>query len=79
MQSACTALYSHLLPVRLYLTFAHYLEDGTIFGKWYCRYNLCCDFLYNFAQTVLILRRTERVITNVYRFSCKVPVILVRF
>jgi hypothetical protein len=27
----------------------------------------------------LILRRTERVITNVHMFSYKVPVILVRF
>jgi hypothetical protein len=32
------------------------------------------------SETNLILRRTERdMITNVYRFSCKIPVFLVRF
>jgi hypothetical protein len=32
------------------------------------------------SETFLILRRTQRdIIINVHRYSCKVPVILVRF
>jgi hypothetical protein len=32
MQSACTVLYCHLWPVRLYHIFPHDLKKGTIFG-----------------------------------------------
>jgi hypothetical protein len=41
-----------------------------------------CVFIFctNLSETFLILRRTERdIIENVYRSSCKVPFILVRF
>jgi len=33
MQRACAKLYSHLLHVRLYQFFSHYLINGTIFGE----------------------------------------------
>jgi len=43
---------------------------------------MCFEFPYNsyFFRKFLILRRTERdIIKNVYRSSCKVAVIVVRF
>jgi len=42
---------------------------------------VCYDFLDSFAsETFLILRINERdTVIKVHRFSCKVPVILVRF
>ena len=40
---------------------------------------MCFDFLYNFSEKFLILRRNERdIIKKVYQSLCKVPVILVR-
>jgi hypothetical protein len=78
MQSA--VLYSHLCPVRLHHIFLHYLIKGTIFGKMLqsikCVF-LC--FLQPWHETFLILRRTEGgIVINVHRYSCKVPVILIR-
>ena len=42
---------------------------------------MCFDFLYNFlVETFLILRKIQRdTIINVHRFSCNVPVMLLRF
>jgi hypothetical protein len=64
----------HLLPGRLCYIIPHYLINVTTFGKsvfWFS--------LQLLPETFLILGRTERDITNVYRFSCKVPIILLRF
>ena len=59
----------------------HYLINGTIFEKKLL--NTKCVFLFSLQllyETFLIIRRTERdMIKNVYRSSCKVPVIVVRF
>ena len=79
---ACNAHapYCHLWPVRLYNIFPHYLINGTIFGKKLL--NIKCVFWFSLqilSETFLILRRIQcDIIINVYRSSCKVPVILVR-
>ena len=61
--------------------FLHYLIYGTIFEKKLL--NTKCVFLFSLqrlSETFLILRRTERdMIKNVYRSSCTVLVIVVRF
>jgi len=66
---------------RFYNIFPHYLINGTIFEKKLLKTK--CVFwisLQLLSVTFLILRRNERdVITDVYRSSCKVPVIVVRF
>ena len=58
--------------------FSHYLINGTIFEK--KSLNTKCVFWFSLqllSETFLILRRTERdMIKNVYRSSCKIPVIL---
>jgi len=73
----------HLGPAPLYKIFKHYLINDTIFEKkkkvlitkrvfWFS--------LQLLSETFLILRIIERVmIKDMYRSSCKVPVILVRF
>jgi hypothetical protein len=72
----------HLWPARLYNIFPHSLINSTIFGgkkvieqkKWFW------FSLQLLSQTFLILKRTEGdMIKNVYRSSCKLPFILVRF
>jgi hypothetical protein len=81
MQSACTVLYCHLWPVRLYQRFPHYLINGMIFEKKLL--NIKCVFWFSLqlsSETFLILRIILRnIIINVHGSSCKVPVILVRF
>ena len=80
MQSACVVLYCHLHTVRLYHIFPHYLINGTIFGKRLL--NTKCVFLLSLqilSEIFLILRRIQRdTVINVYRSSCKVPIIVVR-
>jgi len=65
-------------PVQLYsIFFSRYLTKGTIFEKKFKIYVLYS--LQISSETFLILRRTERdTMKNVYYFSCKVPLILVR-
>jgi hypothetical protein len=78
----CAALYEycHLWPVWLCHIFPHYLINGTSFGK---LLSIKCVFLFSvqlLSETFLILRRIQRdIIINVHRYSCKVPVIFVRF
>jgi len=72
----------HLWPVPLYIIFPHYIINGTIFEKKKlliikCLFQLSLQYLF---AIFFSLRRTERdVIGNVYRSSCNVNVILVRF
>jgi hypothetical protein len=78
---ACNAHapYCHLWPVRLYNIFPHYLINGTIFDKrkLFNIKSVFGPFLQHLSETFPILRRTEQDITiNVFRSSCKVPVIL---
>ena len=71
----------HLWPAPLYNIFPHYLINGTIFGKKLP--NTKCVFRFSIqllSETFFILRRIQRdIIKNVYRSSCKVPVIVVTF
>ena len=78
---ACTALAPYCqLPCPDLHCFFLYLIHGTILKK---LLNIKCVFWFSLqllSKTFLILRRTERgMIISVYRSSCKVPVIIVRF
>ena len=75
------APYCHLWPAPLYNIFPHYLINNTVFEKKLlntkCVLWLSVQLL---SETFLILRRTERdIIKNVYRSSCTVTFIHVRF
>jgi len=79
MQCACAILSSVVCPA-LQKFFPNYLINGTILEK--KSLNIKCVFrifLKLLSETFFILRRTERdMIKNIYRSSCKVPVIVVR-
>ena len=80
---ACNAHapYCHLWPAPLQNIFPHYLINGTIFEKQIL--NTKCVFWFSLqllSATFLIIWRTERdMVKNLYRSSCKVPVVLARF
>ena len=84
---ACNAHapYCHLWPAALCGIFPHYLINDTIFGgkknitvHQICVLIFCTSFF--LSETFLVLWRNERDITkNVWRSSCKVPFIPVRF
>jgi hypothetical protein len=80
-QSACAVLYCHLWPVWLYHIFAHYLINGTIFGKKLLNIKRVFGFsLQFFVWNISHSKKIQRdIIINVRRSSCKVPVILVGF
>ena len=49
-------------------------------GKGYSIQNVCFDFLEDFSLKLFHLRRLQRdTIINTHKYSCKVPVLLVRF
>jgi len=80
---ACSAHapYCHLWPNRQYDIFPHYLRNRTLFGKKLlnikCVFEFCLRIL---SETFLILRRIGRdIVTNVDRYSCKLPAVIVRF
>jgi hypothetical protein len=71
------APYCHLWPAPLYNIFPRYLINDTIFEKRY--WTKICVSLLLLSHTFFILRITERdMIKNVYWFSCKEPILLVR-
>ena len=67
----------HLWPARLYSVFPHYLINGTICEKKLV--NMKCVLIFSTAFAWKISHFERDIIINVYRSSCKVPVILVRF
>ena len=72
--------YCHLWPARFYTIYPHYLKNGMIFEKKkVIEYKTCVlNFSKTLSETFLILDRSERdVIKSVYRYSCKVTVILI--
>ena len=73
------APYCHLWPIRLYSILPRYLINSSIFEK---KKLFVVKYVLKFSvqlscETFLFLRRTD-IIINVYWFSCKVPVIIVR-
>ena len=73
--------YCRVWPVWLYNIFPHYHINGTILGKKVGKIEFFFKFyLQLLSETFPIPSRTERyMIINVHRFSCNLPVILVRF
>jgi len=72
--------YIFMGPVRAYSISLHYVINGTIFEKKIIEHKCFFNFSAKLPETFLILRRIQRhMIINVYRPSCKVPVIIVRF
>jgi len=88
--SVCVALdIQHAMRLRqlsvacqgLQYVFPRYLINGTIFEKHVYNKKYVFRFsLQRLSETLVILRRIERDMTKiVYWYSCKVPVIHVRF
>jgi len=79
MQCACAVLSSVVCPALQYFsTLSHKRHD---FRRNVIQHKMCVlIFSTTLSETIFILRRNERdMINNVYRSSCKVPFILVRF
>jgi hypothetical protein len=80
MQCECSVLYCHLWSARLYNIFPHYLKRHN-FPKKKNEHKTCVlvfstTFVWNISHSK---KKWARYDKNVYRSSCKVPVILVRF
>ena len=60
------APYYHLLPLRLFIIFPHYLIKDTIFEKKVIDHKMCFYFLCTFVLKFLILRRIERDMMKMY-------------
>ena len=78
MQSACTDC--HLCFVWLSHVFPYSVINSMIFRK--VIENKMRVLIFStkfFPETLLILRRTELYIRNVYKSSCEIPIIRVRF
>jgi hypothetical protein len=74
------APYFHLWPARLCSIFSYYLTKGTIFGKMFIEHKMYFDFLCNICLKLFSFEEeVSKMITNVYRSSCKVLAILVKF
>jgi hypothetical protein len=79
-ENRMTLLYRYLSGSTVF--FPHYLINGTIlWGKNLLKMKYMFSFsLQLFSETFLITRRVQPdIITNYHGYSCKVPVILVRF
>jgi hypothetical protein len=64
MQCACAVLYRHLWPVWLYIIFAHYLINRTIFEEKKFVHKMCFDFLYKFS---LKLSHSKKNVNQTFR------------
>ena len=73
--------YCHLSPAPLYVILPHYLINGTgLETKLLKIKRVFRVSLQHLSEILINLRRNEQdMIENVFRFSCKVPGIVVRF
>jgi hypothetical protein len=83
MQCAYAILYYHLWPARLYNFFPILCYKMHDFGGEKKLSNIKSVFSFSLQilpETSVVVKRNQRdMIKNVYRPSCEVPVILVRF
>jgi hypothetical protein len=73
----CIVLYCHPWPLWRHCIFPHNLINGTNFGKYLLKQNVCSEFL--LSETFLILRRIQHNITiNAHSPLCKTLTVLLR-
>jgi len=62
-------------------TFFQIINSSIFFGggRGVLEHKMCVFSLQLLSETFLILRTERDMMKNVYRFACKVPVVLVRF
>ena len=76
------APYCHLWPVRLYSILTHYLINGLIFERKKVTEHKMCVLIFYTAFVWNISHSKKKIsdmMKNVYRSSCKVSTVLVRF
>ena len=78
MQGSCPIWYCLLRPAWLYHIFPH-LINGTNFGEGGLLHvkKVSWSSVQLLPETFLILKKIQRYIINVYRFLCKLPVIVI--